>query len=95
MVNPMILNNTERPWDGWLLVIVCALLGLGVVMIYSASGITASWQFHDATFFMKRQIIYVMIGFALLIIGLKLDYHWYQRLAYPILICTILFLLNF
>ena len=89
----MILNTTERPWDGWLLVVVCALLGLGVVMIYSASGITASWNFHDSMFFLKRQLIYVVIGFGLLITGLKLDYHWYQRLVYPILLVTVLFLL--
>ena len=88
-----LLNTTERPWDGWLLVIVCALLGLGVVMIYSASGITAAWNFNDSMFFLKRQLIYVVIGFALLIIGLKLDYHWYQRLVYPILAGVLLLLL--
>ncbi|MBQ9816890.1 MAG: putative lipid II flippase FtsW [Proteobacteria bacterium] len=79
----------ERPWDGWLLLVVCVLIGLGVVMIYSASGITASWQFNDAMFFLKRQLIYVGIGFVMLIIGLKVDYRWYQRLVYPILIGTI------
>ena len=93
MDRPLFLNTTERPWDGWLLVIVCALLGIGVVMIYSASGITASWHFNDSMFFLKRQLLYVMGGFVLLIIGLKLDYHWYQRLVYPIFIATILLLL--
>lgn len=88
-----LLNTTERPWDGWLLVTVCALLGLGVVMIYSASGITAAWNFNDSMFFLKRQLIYVVIGFALLIAALKLDYHWYQRLVYPILIGVILLLM--
>ena len=88
-----LLNTTERPWDGWLLVIVCALLGLGVVMIYSASGITAAWSFNDSMFFLKRQLIYVVIGFGLLIAALRLDYHWYQRLVYPILIGVILLLM--
>ena len=88
-----IQNPVERPWDGWLLVIVCILIGLGVVMIYSASGITASWQLGDAMFFLKRQLIYVGIGFAMLVVGLKLDYRWYQRLAYPILGAIILLLI--
>ncbi len=87
-----LLNTTERPWDGWLLVIVCALLGLGVVMIYSASGITAAWNFNDSMFFLKRQLIYVVIGFGLLIMALKVDYHWYQRLVYPILIGVLILL---
>ena len=34
-------EREEQPWDGWLLVVVCALLGLGLVMIFSASSITA------------------------------------------------------
>ena len=38
------LNTLERSWDGWLLVIVCALVGLGVVMSYSASGLEADWD---------------------------------------------------
>ena len=87
-----LLNTTERPWDGWLLVIICALLGLGVVMIYSASGITAAWHFNDSMFFLKRQLIYVVIGFGLLVAALKLDYHWYQRLVYPILIGVLILL---
>ncbi|MGN1072933.1 MAG: putative lipid II flippase FtsW [Bradymonadia bacterium] len=87
------LNTTERPWDGWLLIIVCALLGLGVVMIYSASGITASWMTGDAFFYLKRQLLYLAFGFVFLIIGLKVDYRWYQRSAYPILGVTFMLLL--
>lgn len=85
--NP-INDTSERPWDGWLLVIVCALIGIGAVLIFSASGITASWQFGDSFFFLKRQLIYVAIGFVLLIAGLKIDYRWFKRAAYPILFFT-------
>lgn len=81
--------TTERPWDGWLLLVVCTLISIGVVMIYSASGITASWNLGDSTFFLFRQLIYVAFGIAALVFGLKLDYRWFQRLAYPILIGTI------
>lgn len=81
--------TTERPWDGWLLLVVCTLIGIGVVMIYSASGITASWNIGDSMYYLKRQLVYVAIGIALLVIGLKVDYRWYQRLAYPILLGTI------
>lgn len=88
-----IQNPVERPWDGWLLVIVCMLIGLGVVMIYSASGITASWNMGDAMFFLKRQLIYVGIGFGLLLFGMKVDYRFYQRHAYLILAGIVILLL--
>mgnify|MGYP000349248342 CR=1 FL=1 len=68
------LNTTERPWDGWLLLIVCALVGIGIVMIYSASGITATWLTGDSAFFLKRQLIYLAGGLLFLIFGLKVDY---------------------
>ncbi|MBQ8035844.1 MAG: putative lipid II flippase FtsW, partial [Proteobacteria bacterium] len=51
--------------------------------------ITASWNLGDSTFFLFRQLIYVAFGIAALVFGLKLDYRWFQRLAYPILIGTI------
>lgn len=85
--------GSERQWDGWLLIVVCALLGIGVVMVYSASAITATWNFGDSTFFLKRQVTYVILGFVMLIMGLKIDYRWYQRLVYPILLTTITLLL--
>lgn len=79
----------EQPWDGWLLVIVCALLGLGLVMIFSASSITAKWQYNDSTFFLKRQLLYLLAAFTLMYAGLRIDYRWYQRAVYPILGVTI------
>lgn len=87
------LNANERPWDGWLLLVVCALLGIGVVMIYSASGITATWLAGDSAFFLKRQLIYVGVGLAALIAGMKVDYRWYRRLAWPIFGVTIALLI--
>lgn len=92
MSSPM-LNSTERPWDGWLLLIVCALLGIGVVMIYSASGITATWLTGDSMFYLKRQLIYMAVGLGFLIAGLKIDYRVYQRLAWPIFGGTVLLLI--
>lgn len=83
---------TEQPWDGWLLVIVCGLLGLGLVMIFSASAVTASWEFGDPAFYLKRQILFLCAGFALLYAGLQIDYRWYQRSAYPILAITVFLL---
>jgi len=83
----------EQPWDGWLLVIVCALLGLGLVMIFSASAVTAEWQFGDPAFYLKRQVLFLCAGFALLYVGLQIDYRWYKRAAYPILGVTVALLI--
>ncbi|MDX9719706.1 MAG: putative lipid II flippase FtsW [Myxococcota bacterium] len=83
------LEPSEQAWDGWLLLIVCGLLSLGVVMIFSSSGVTATWEYGDPIFYLKRQLLFVLAGFALLYIGLRIDYRWYQRLVYPILFVTL------
>ena len=87
------LSPRERPWDGWLLLSVCALTAIGVVMVYSASAIISIWHFQDEFHFFTRQLIYVFLGMIMLMVGYKVDYRWYQRLAYPILGFTIVMLL--
>lgn len=82
-------TSQEQPWDGWLLVIVCILMGLGVVMIFSASAITALWRYNDPTYFLKRQFLHMIAGFFLLYVGMQIDYRWYRRAAYPILGVTV------
>lgn len=88
-----VVEIAEQPWDGWLLVTVCALLGLGLVMVFSASAVTAEWTFGDPAFFLKRQVMFLLAGFGLLYAGLQIDYRWYRRAAYPILAVTVALLI--
>ena len=87
------LQKRERPWDAWLLLIVCALMGIGVVMVYSASAVTALWDFNDEYFFLFRQLRFVGVGLIALLIGLKVDYRNYKRFAYPKLLVTLFLLI--
>jgi cell division protein FtsW len=73
------------PIDTPLLVVVLALTGLGVVMVYSASSVVAEFKYEDATYFLTRQLWGVGAGLLALVVGLRLDYRWYQRLTYPLL----------
>ncbi len=41
---------------------VVALIGFGVVMVYSASAVQATVQYHDPQFFLKRQAAYAVGG---------------------------------
>ena len=50
--------------DYWLFLVVLALLGLGVVMVYSASAILATDRFRDAHFFLKKQLFWAVLGLA-------------------------------
>ncbi len=57
-------------------------------MIFSSSAVTAQWTYGDPMFFLKRQLFFLGAGFVLLYVGLRIDYRWYRRAAYPILFGT-------
>jgi cell division protein FtsW len=71
--------------DNVLAAIAIALLGFGVVMVYSASVIEATVVFRDPQYFLKRQVLYAMAGLGLML-GLSFfDYHRLRKLTYPVL----------
>lgn len=78
--------------DRWLLVATFVLVGLGIVMIYSASAIRAQERFGDPTFFLKRQAIWAGLGLLAMGWAATWDLKRFQRLT-PILFLASLFLL--
>src|ERR1041384_5442368 len=81
--------------DVALAAVVIALLGVGVVMVYSASVIEATVVFRDPQYFLKRQAVYAGASFALMLVLSHIDYHHYKRLTYPILgVVTVLMVLS-
>jgi cell division protein FtsW len=80
--------RTGAPIDPVLLGTVLALTGVGVVMVYSASAVTAAARYHDGFHFLWRQLISAGLGLAVLALVLKMGYRRAERLAYPLLAVT-------
>ncbi|NLG48619.1 MAG: cell division protein FtsW [Chloroflexi bacterium] len=84
--------------DLGLLVIVLAILVLGLVMVYSASygfaliegGVYEGQPAH----FLKRQAMFALFGFVMLLILSRIDYHIYQKYVLWILGGTVLMLVT-
>jgi len=77
-----------------ILLMVVALTCFGIVMVYSASSVMAAKKYHDGFYFLKRQGIFALIGFALMYASLSLDYHVWRKAAVPILLsCLVLLVL--
>lgn len=64
---------------------VVALVGFGVVMVYSASAVQATLQYHDPQFFLKRQSAYAVAALALMWMTSRIDYRRLYKLTYPVL----------
>lgn len=66
----------------------CILAGLGAVMVYSASSITAGASprlGHDTAYYFKRQILFLVMGTSLALFLSRVDYDLYRRRIRPIL----------
>lgn len=74
-----------RPFDAPLLAVVIALVGLGLVMVYSASAVQMPWRGLEHAFYLKRQLMYVAMGLVAMLVALRVDYRWWRRLTYPML----------
>lgn len=74
--------------DPVLAAVAVALIGFGVVMVYSASAVQATVQHHDPQFFLKRQAAYAAAALVALFSVCRLDYHRLYRLTYPLLALT-------
>jgi cell division protein FtsW len=75
----------EQAVDVVLAALVVALIGFGVVMVYSASAVQATLHQHDPQYFLKKQAAYAAVGL-LSFFGLAaVDYHRLYKLTYPVL----------
>jgi len=83
-----IARMRAQPWDMSLLVLVLVLVGFGLVMLYSASAVMAAQKLGDHLYLVKSQLSKIVLGLALMFGALRLDYRWYQRAIYPILMLT-------
>jgi cell division protein FtsW len=76
-------SGRDGPVDPLLAALVVALIGFGVVMVYSASVIEATIDFGDPQFYLKRQVVYAAIALALMAFTSRIDYHKLRPFTYP------------
>lgn len=75
-----------------LFTITLILICVGIVMIYSASSIYALDRYKDGFFFLKRHLLFLLIGAFLTFFMMSIDYRRLQHFAKPLLICSIFLL---
>ncbi|MBF0547200.1 MAG: putative lipid II flippase FtsW [Candidatus Riflebacteria bacterium] len=89
----MLNTNKERHFDNTLLFVVLAMMGFGLIMVYSASSITSMSFMDDSLYYFKRQLLFVGIGLIALFITSNFDYRKLEGLSVPLLLVSIFFLI--
>ncbi|HHY45936.1 MAG TPA: stage V sporulation protein E [Firmicutes bacterium] len=75
--------------DLTLFVVTLALLSIGVVMVFSASSVRAYEYYRDSYYFLKRQLLWSVVGVIAMMIAMRIDYRRLKELATPILVVSI------
>jgi cell division protein FtsW len=58
------------------------LIGISVVMVYSASALVAFERFDQSDLFLTKQVLWAVLGLAVLSIAMRIDYRTYRHEAF-------------
>ena len=69
----------NNPIDFTLLITIILLLGIGLIMVLSASSPSALAEYGDSYHYFKRQLIFGILGIICMLAISKIDYRFYQK----------------
>ena len=76
-------------YDARLLFPVLFLVGIGIVMVYSASSALALKKFGNSYFFIKKQALFALVGLIALVAARHFPYRGLRVLAYPAVVLAL------
>jgi len=85
-------RSASTVYDVHLLFPVLFLVGIGIVMVYSASSTLAMKKFGSDYYFLKKQAVFALVGICALVLGRHVPYQAYRPLAYPLLAIALVLL---
>src|SRR5687768_5401023 len=74
--------QVDRP----LLIATLLLLALGLVMVFSASANMSEERYGSAYLFVRKQILWDVLGITALLTCIRIDYHHWQKVSLPLLL---------
>ncbi len=87
------LPESLKKIDLWLLVTAIVLMGLGLIMVTSASSVIADKTWQDSYFFTRKQFFFSLTGLVVLFVTFRLGYRRFASRPYFWLGLTLLLLL--
>ena len=79
--------------DHSILLLAVCLTCLGVVMVFSSSSIMAVRDYNDSLYFLKRQSVFAVVGFAAMALLMRIDLNLLRKAAWPVLVLCALLLI--
>lgn len=67
------------PYDRWLISLIVILVGLGLLMVASASIVISDHQLHQPFYYFYKQLIFLMLGIALGAVVVQFDMEMWEK----------------
>ncbi len=77
--------NKSGHFDHILLFVVVALMGVGLIMVYSASSVTSIAVRSDGLYYFKRQLMWVFAGLMSMLVFSHVPYKKLEKISVPLL----------
>lgn len=85
-------ERIARDPDYLLFFVVVALLGIGIVMVFSASAVRSLTEYGDRYYFLKRQLVWAVMGLGALLFFMNSNYRALKSVAVPIFVVSVFLL---
>ncbi|WP_458787456.1 FtsW/RodA/SpoVE family cell cycle protein [Vallitalea sediminicola] len=87
-----LLKRKKNQTDFTLVAIVVILIVFGIIMIYSSSYYYSIDMYNDSTHYLKKQMVWGVLGIVVMLIVSRIDFHFFNRFALLIYIMSLGFL---
>ncbi|HBK53966.1 MAG TPA: stage V sporulation protein E, partial [Syntrophomonas wolfei] len=84
------MRAKKGPPDFILFITTMALLGIGLVMVFSSSAVTSNIRYDDAYHFFKRQLYWAILGIMAMLVIMKINYSKLKDLALPLMVISLI-----
>jgi cell division protein FtsW len=79
-------------YDKVLIVVTALLVVFGIMMVFSASSVVSYTEKGDAYHYLKRQVLWALLGLSAMLALMRVDYHLLRTYVYPIFLTSLLLL---
>ncbi|RXZ77111.1 stage V sporulation protein E [Paenibacillaceae bacterium] len=67
--------------DVWMIVSILLILSIGLVMVYSASAVLSFNEHGDAFYYVKRQMLFALLGIGAMVLTMNTDYQLWKKVS--------------
>ena len=94
IIKKRVSRGIKTDFDNVVFYTTMLLVFIGIIMVFSASFIQSTFKLDDSYYFLKRNLIYAILGFIVMIFTSKIDYRfWYKNSRKLGIVVVILLLL--